>query len=71
MQDHRLEKVLDKLDVMNARLTAIEADLRHHISRSDKLEKLVQQHERYFWMALGAISLAGPLANRLLEVMFK
>lgn len=67
----QLTRIEDKLDSHGNRLTSIEGDLKHHISRSDKLEKIVSQHERYFWFAMGAISLAGPVISQLLKLVFK
>ncbi len=69
--EDRLEKLNDETDAQGNRLTAIESDLRYHISRSDKLEKIVAQHEKYFWWAMGVISLAGPLVSKLLEGLVK
>jgi hypothetical protein len=66
-----LTRIADKLDSQGNRLTAIESDLKHHISRSDKLEVIVQRHEKYFWLSMGAISLAGPLFNLVIQHYFK
>lgn len=67
----QLSRMEDKLDSHGNRLTAIEGDLKHHIARSNHLEKIVSQHERYFWFAMGAISLAGPIISQLLKLVFK
>jgi hypothetical protein len=69
--EDRLEKLNDETDAQGNRLTAIEADLKHHIQRSDKLEQIVTQHEKYFWWAMGAISLAGPLVGKLIERLLR
>lgn len=69
--ENKLDKILDRMDAQGNRLTAIEADLKYHIQRSTKLEEIVAQHERYFWWAMGAISLAGPLVSKLLEGIAK
>ena len=69
--EDRLEKLGDETDAQGNRLTAIEADLKYHIQRTTALETIVQQHERYFWWAMGAISLAGPVITKLLEGLTK
>jgi hypothetical protein len=69
--EDRLEKLDDTIDAQGNRLTAIEADLKHHMARSAALETIVKQHEKYFWFAMGAISLAGPLVTQILKLIFK
>ncbi len=67
----KLDKIGDKLDSQSNRLTSIETDLKHHIKRSDQLETIVQRHEKYFWMAMGILTVAGPLINIALTRLFK
>ncbi len=69
--DQKIDKVLEKLETQGNRLTSIEADLRHHVKRSDTLEDLVQRHEKYFWIAVGVISFLGPCINAALMFLAK
>ncbi len=69
--EDRLEKLNDETDAQGNRLTAIEADLKYHIQRTTALELIVAQHEKYFWFAMGGISLAGPLVTQILKLVFK
>lgn len=71
MQDNRLDKILDKLDDHGDRLTSIEADLKHHVKRTDELQALAEEFKRYKWMVMGGIVVLGPVATRLIEVFTK
>lgn len=67
----KLDKVLDKLDAISTRLTLIEADLKHHIRRTDELQALAEEFKRYKWMVMGAVVVLGPVASKLLTIFFK
>ena len=41
MSDEKLTKVIEKLTDIEIRISIIEVDLRHHIKRSDKHERLL------------------------------
>ncbi|HXI19297.1 MAG TPA: hypothetical protein VNM48_23260 [Chloroflexota bacterium] len=69
--EQKLDKVLDKLDSQGTRLTLIEADLRHHIKRTDDLQALAEEFKRYKWMVMGAVLVLGPVTTRLLTMYIK
>lgn len=69
--DQKLDKILDKLDDQGNRLTAIEADLRHHVRRTDELQTLAEEFKRYKWMVMGAIVVLGPVSSKLIAIIFK
>jgi hypothetical protein len=69
-----LTRIADKLNVIATeqgdqgnRLTRIEADVAHHVKRSDKLEDIVTQHQKYFWMTVGLVVLGGPVLQFILS----
>ncbi len=69
--EQKLDKILDKLDSQSTRLTLIEADLRHHVKRTDELQALAEEFKRYKWMVMGAIIVLGPISSRLIAIIFK
>lgn len=69
--DQKLDKILDKLESHGNRLTAIEKDLAYHVKRTDDLQALAEEFKRYKWMVMGGIVVLGPLATKLIQVMFQ
>ncbi len=69
--DTKLDKISEQINGQGNRLTSIEADLKYHIKRCDRLEDLVSLHQKYFWVAMGAISVAGPVINLVMQYILK
>ncbi len=67
----KVDKIIEKLDHQGNRLTSIEADLRYHVKRTDDLQALAEEFKRYKWMVMGAIIVLGPIATKLIQVVFK
>ncbi len=68
-EDKRLERIETKIDDQNEHLASIDVtlalqheSLRHHIRRTDDLQKLVLRSDRHVTMAEGVLKFTGLLA---------
>lgn len=70
MSDIRLVRIEDKLDTVNSKIANIDStlaaqheSLKHHIKRTDLLEKKIEPIQKHVAMVHGAMKLIGLMAT--------